>query len=421
MSNNHCCHPEPLFFCHNNNNDILNMRKEFNIDDPFESMIIRFLNGQLKDEEVDKLNSLIDESPENLEIFRAYQNIWLGSSALLPDERYNTLRAWKSVSRGMEKSANRRLYTSRRASRHIYMGLSKIAALIAAVFIIGAITSYLIFMNFHSLSSDIYTEISVPQGSRSQIVLPDNSRVWLNAGSTIRYPNNFDRIDRVVELDGEAYFDVVSNPRKPFVVSTEHLKFRALGTAFNVKAYPEDEVVSATLVEGNVIVEIPDINDKPLSFNLEPRQNFTYNIAAGRVESAEIIEEIKKETEVPSDPIAEETTGLPEPRILVRTNIRPEIYTSWKDDEWVVEGETMADMAVLLGRRFNTKINIDTEELKRYRFTGRIMNETLEQVLEILRMTTPLKFTVGKGYVDWEIDPDLKEEYDLLLDKQERI
>jgi transmembrane sensor len=81
----------------------------------------------------------------------------------------------------------------------------------------------------------------------------------------------------------------------------------------------------------------------------------------------------------------------------------------------------MADMAVMLGRRFNTKINIESEELQNYRFTGRIMNETLEQVLEILRMTTPLKYSVGKGYVDWEIDPDLKEEYDLLLDKNERI
>lgn len=417
MRNQHFCHPEPLFFCHNNNNDILSMKKEFNIDDPFESMIIRFLNGQLTDEEADKLNSLIEESPENLEILCTYRNIWLGSSALLPDERYNTLRAWKSVSRGMEKSSNRRMYTSMRAPRHIYLGLSKIAALIAAVFIIGAITSYLIFMNYHSLSGDIYTEISVPQGSMSQIVLPDSSIVWLNAGSKIKYPNNFDRIDRVVGLEGEAYFDVVSNPRRPFVVSTEHLNLRAFGTAFNIKAYPEDKVVSATLVEGNVIVEIPDINDKPLSYNLEPRQNFTYNIADRRVESAEIIEPVEEEDEIFTDPVAEYTTGLPEPKILVRSNIRPEIYTSWKDDEWVVEGETMADMAVMLGRRYNTKINIETKELERYRFTGRIMNETLEQVLEILRMTTPLKYTVGKGYVDWEIDPDLKEEYELLLDK----
>ncbi len=393
------------------------MKKDFNIDDPFDNLIIRFLNGQLTVEETDKLESLIEESPENQEVFRAYQKIWLGSSALLPDERYNALRAWKRVSEGMDKSASRRLYASRRASRHIYMGLSKIAALIVAVFIIGVLATYLVFMNYHGVSAENYTEISVPQGSRSQIVLPDNSRVWLNAGSTIRYPDNFDRIDRVVELEGEAYFDVVSNPRRPFIVSTEYLRVRATGTAFNVKAYPDDEVVSATLVEGNVTVEIPDINDTPLSYNLEPRQNFTYNIAARSVVSSEIVEHDEREDKLPAEPVAEDITGLPEPRILVRTNIRPELYTSWKDDEWVVEGETMADMAVMLGRRFNTKINIETEELKRYRFTGRIMNETLEQVLEILRMTTPLKYSVGKGYVDWEIDPDLKEEYELLLDK----
>ena len=397
------------------------MKKEFNIDDPFENMIIRFLNGQLAIDEIDKLNSWIEESQENQDIFRAYQNIWLGSSALLPDESYNPCSSWRRIAKQMEKSANRPIYKSRRASRHIYMRLSKIAAIISSVFIIGALASYLVFMSYYSVSAENYTEISVPPGSRSKIVLPDNSKVWLNAGSTIRYPDNFDRIDRVVELEGEAYFDVVSNPRKPFVVSTEHLKLRALGTSFNIKTYPEDEVVSATLVKGNVIVEIPDIDGTPFSYNLQPRQNFTYNIAARSIVSVEVIEHDDREDELPAEPVTEDIIGLPEPKILVRTNIRPELYTSWKDNVWVVEGESMADMAIMLGRRFNTKINIETEELKRYRFTGRIMNETLEQVLEILRMTTPLKYTVGKGYVDWEIDPDLKEEYDLLLDKQERI
>ena len=83
----------------------------------------------------------------------------------------------------------------------------------------------------------------------------------------------------------------------------------------------------------------------------------------------------------------------------------------------VAHSKTMAGMAVMMSRRFNTRINIHTDELKRYRFTGKIMNETLEQVLDILRMTTPLKYSVGKGYVDWEIDPGLKEQYDLLLNK----
>lgn len=74
-------------------------------------------------------------------------------------------------------------------------------------------------------------------------------------------------------------------------------------------------------------------------------------------------------------------------------------------------------MAVLLGRRFNTRINTETEELEQYRFTGKIMNETLEQVLEILQMTTPLKYSVVKGYVDWEIDPDLQVQFDKILEK----
>ena len=393
------------------------MKKDFNLDDRSENLIIRFLNGQLSIDETDKLNSWLEESPENLEVFRTYQNIWLGSSALLPDERYNPCSSWKRVAKQMEKSANRRIYKSRRASGQIYIGLTKIAALIAAVFIIGAIASYLIFMNYHSLSDETFTEISVPKGSRSMVVLPDSSTVWLNAGSKIKYPNNFNRSDRIVQLEGEAYFDVVSNPRRPFVVCTKYLRVRAFGTAFNVKAYPEDEVVSATLVEGNLLVEIPDIDGTPLSYNLEPRQDFTYNILSGRVESVDIIKHVEDEDESTPDTVTEDLSEKPKAIVKVRKNIRPEIYTSWKDDIWVIEGKTMADMSVMLGRRFNTRISIESEELKKYRFTGRIMNETLEQVLEILRMTTPLKYTVGKGYVDWEIDPGLKEEYDQLLEK----
>ena len=395
--------------------------KDFNIENFNEQLIIRFLNGQLSVEETDELNKWIESSPENLKTFRDYQKIWLVSSVSLPDSNFNTQKAWKKLTLEMHKPSYRQISNSRKRTRKIYLKFARIAAMVIAIFTIGVLASYFTLSKYLTTPGKEISEISVPKGSRSRIVLPDSSIVWLNADSKISYSNNFNRSERFIKLEGEAYFDVITNPRKPFVVSTSHMNIKATGTKFNVKAYPDEDAVSTTLVKGIVSVEIPGA-ERQLTYNLEPNQNLTYkpsDMSISRSETPERITEEIAEPETDIEPEADNELLLPaRPKAIISltSNIRPERYTSWKDETWIIEGETMADMAVMLGRRFNTRINIQTEELKPYRFTGKIMNETLEQVLEILSMTTPLKYSVGKGNVDWEIDADRKEEFDLIIE-----
>jgi transmembrane sensor len=102
------------------------------------------------------------------------------------------------------------------------------------------------------LTESLYHEISTPKGGRYSIVLADSSRVWLNAGSSIRFPLTFTGKQRIVEISGEAYFEVAKNKAKPFIVRANQAEVEVLGTHFNVSAYAEDKFVKTTLLEGSV-------------------------------------------------------------------------------------------------------------------------------------------------------------------------
>ncbi len=99
-----------------------------------------------------------------------------------------------------------------------------------------------------------YNVITTPRGSQYSIVLPDGSKVWLNAASSLKFPVVFNGNERKIELDGEGYFKVAPDKNKPFKVVTGNQMVQALGTTFNVNAYSDEVVVSTTLVEGSVVV-----------------------------------------------------------------------------------------------------------------------------------------------------------------------
>ena len=115
-----------------------------------------------------------------------------------------------------------------------------------------------------------YTEIKVPLGAISEIILPDSSQVMLNAGSTIRFRSDYNSNNRDIQLQGEGYFKVAKNENLPLIVNTGNLKIKAVGTEFNVKAYPDEGIIETTLVSG--IVEISKEGQDNVQFDLKPNQ-----------------------------------------------------------------------------------------------------------------------------------------------------
>lgn len=133
----------------------------------------------------------------------------------------------------------------------------------------------------------LYNVISTPRGGQYQVILPDGTRVWLNAASSLRFPTAFTGKERTVSITGEAYFDIAPDKNMPFKVQTGDTKVEVLGTQFNIMAYSNEEVINTTLVNGAVRVSM--VNDKPgEGLKLLPGQQATRNIGSTAIIAHEV-------------------------------------------------------------------------------------------------------------------------------------
>lgn len=207
-----------------------------------------------------------------------------------------------------------------------------------------------------------YNELSVPPGGEYDLVLSDGTRVWLNAGTKIRYPARFTGTERRVSLDGEAYFAVTKDAKNPFVVETGKQALTVLGTEFNISAYGEDRRIVTTLVEGKVKVEYED-----QTLELTPGEQSVFN---------------------------------GDNRTMLKRDVNVEEYTGWKDGYILLEDLVLEDIMQKLCRWYRVGVQYEDEYLKNIEFKGRIQRySNLEEALKLLEMTGGVKFTVKERTV----------------------
>jgi ferric-dicitrate binding protein FerR (iron transport regulator) len=249
----------------------------------------------------------------------------------------------------------------------------KIAAV--SLLIIGLSLLWNVFRNHNIQIRELaYNEIIVPLGEKAQIILSDGSHVWINSASKLRYPVMFGETSRDVTLEGEAFFDVVKKHGKTFVVNTRDVKVNVLGTAFNVKCYPGDEKTQTIVVRGEVKVE--DIHGDQKAIIIKPNEMATIQ-----------------------NRIMPDQTTSPLNSITVR-KVDPVSLVSWKDQLLVFNGESFEDLAIKMERWFNVRIKIENMELKTERYSGKFVhNETVYQVLEAIKITTPIVYKVEKDTI----------------------
>lgn len=157
---------------------------------------------------------------------------------------------------------------------------TRVAAVIVPLLIMaGGLFYYLPYFSENNL-----IEISAAYGEQKHLFLPDSSEIWLNAGSSISYPKAFSNDERLVNLNGEAYFSVKRNTQKPFIVETQQLSVKVLGTRFNVKAYPSDPQITTTLTSGKV--EVKTSSHRPQ--RLKPNEQLTYNKYTSAIHISEV-------------------------------------------------------------------------------------------------------------------------------------
>jgi ferric-dicitrate binding protein FerR (iron transport regulator) len=275
------------------------------------------------------------------------------------------------------------------------------------------LASYLVFDTIREyrqirVETVVYNTVESPFGSRARVFLPDSTHVMLNAGSTLKYPVDFpDRARREVLLNGEGYFEVRNDKRTEFVVRVGDIEITALGTVFNVKAYPGESLIEATLVEG--LLRINRGSSPRGAVLLHPNEKISIVKEESKVRRETDALRRMKETE----------TVLPE-RISIREvhverNINPVVEVSWKDREWVIRGETMEELSVMLSRRYNAEFVLGDDNVGDFRFSGTLLDETLEQVLYAIRSTAPIDYRIEGNKVVLTENTTLKKKYEKLL------
>ena len=233
-------------------------------------------------------------------------------------------------------------------------------------------------------------EISINRGSRTKIELPDGSQVWINSGSKLTYAASFKGNTRDVQLDGEAYFDVVKDAAHPFIVHTSGIDIKVLGTAFNVKAYKTEPFIEATLIHGSIEVINRNRPGTP-SVMLKPHEKLIYNkypVADSRDQRADV--------SIPTEPESYSITIKPLSKNIADADI-PE--TAWVYNKLSFEDERFEDLALKMERWYDLKIIFENDKLKNHRLSGSFVNETAEQAFNELRFLVPFKFTINNKEV----------------------
>lgn len=212
---------------------------------------------------------------------------------------------------------------------------SKIAASILVLITTGILAFYAGRNTVNKEIQTAYYETSVPFGSQSKVTLPDQSVVWINAGSSIKYFEDADKQTRNISLEGEAYFEVSENPNMPFIVESGSLQVSVLGTSLNIKAYENQETIDVVLVSGKV--EVRPGNKMDDMFLLSQDEMLTYNKQTNNIE---------------------------------KTVVQSSNYCAWKNGQLKFEEQVFSLLAKDLERMYNVQFDLKSELLKQERFSG---------------------------------------------------
>lgn len=220
--------------------------------------------------------------------------------------------------------------------------------------------------------------VAVEKGQKANITLPDGSKGWINSDSKLSYGSRFNADERVLNLEGEAYFEVKPDAKRPFIVQSGKVSVKALGTSFNVKNYNTEEHISVVLMTGKVEVTANDNH-----VDLLPNEQAIFNKHSS---------------------------------ILGKNRVDNSLdYSSWMYNTLNFESTPFSEIAHTLERYYNTQIVFKSEALKSYRFTGKPGNTSLASILHLLSLTSPLAYEIKDSVVILYENNDKKELYNRVL------
>lgn len=321
----------------------------------YNNLIIKFFAGEISEEEFAFLKSWLEEDPENRRIFDKENELWQETAFKSKPEHFSIDKGWFNISSrlGLGRKKIKSVTVVRKTN---FVSLIA-AACLASVIAIGSISLSIIERQKLNTQNSLSSVISTKEGEKAQILLPDSTVVVLNSGTTIHYDGNFNKKERIVELTGEAFFDVSTNHEKPFTVKLEHMNVIATGTRFNIFSYSNEDRVETTLEEGVVKVSVSGAD--PII--MKSGEQVVYFVKTNRVRLSEVA---------------------------------TDTYLSWKENKLRFNDTPFEEVLRRIGRKYNVTFEITSKDLLSLKYTATFIDESIEDVMQMLSAVSPITYKI---------------------------
>ena len=313
------------------------------------------LNGNITDEEEAELEKWMNQSAENLKDFEGYKKLWHVTQPDSLANEFSALESWEEIKPELVVHRTPVKKTGFFSSQKLFI---KIAASVTLLFAIG-------YFIFDRVSNEEINWIVAETGNDKtiQVILPDQSKVWLNRNSSLRYPKEFVDNKRSVELVGEAFFDVQRDKEKPFLIQLVSSRIHVLGTSFNVRSYEKDSSVLVSVATGKV--------------NFSTLNNEEIFLEAGEAGSLDLLtlKLVKQEN--------------------LNTNFR-----AWQNHILQFKNTKLAEVLKTLENYYDVILKVENPKINSCTFTGTFEQADLEEVIQVLEVSFNIEFQMtGTDYV----------------------
>lgn len=346
------------------------------------ALLTRRAAGELSAQELAELQKLLADHPDGVYYEEFVRELWVNARALgVGEDRVDYFDRHKQR-HGAQLDFEER--PARWGLREL-VGSRQLVLYVLALVVVSTLGLWL-FSGVEEAQPSGRVEIVAERGVRKQLVLPDGTKVWLNADSRLSYDGMLETGDtRNVRLEGEAYFDVTRNRNRPFIITTDKISIKVLGTTFNVKAYPEEAKAEATLISGEIELTV---NDRP---------------------KEKILMEPNEKVAVVDHPLPEAQSDGPDEKRLTLTigslskvQVDDQEYieeTLWVENKLMIKNETMEEIVPKLERWYNVDITLRDPRIRAYRYTATITEENIGDVLEAMQLIKSFHFKIDSNDV----------------------
>lgn len=313
-----------------------------------DELIFKYISDQANEEEKQLVRKWAEVSEERNHELSRMKNSWVLASL-------NNELDQKMVEREIQLIQERiRMMNKKANSKPLRIKWLRYAAVLFFIIGISGISGY--FVSNSKFRNTGITQIIVPKGERSKVILPDGSSVQLNSESRLKFESSFQSGKRKVILEGEAFFEVTHDKLHPFIVEMDNLlQVEVLGTTFNVSSYADDNTITTYLESGKVKINI----DGKEAIYLKPSEVLKFEKAKG---------------------------------IAVKQAIDDERYFDWTKGILNINGETIEELSRKLERRFDIEILFGDDEVRKHTYSGSLKDEDLNTVLSALEFLSALNY-----------------------------